>query len=244
MPVHDWKLVPAGIFHDFHHEWLSAIKKALNAVLPADYYALAEQSTTGSGRFGPDVLALSSVGRNGREGGIATAPRTKPKTTIVMKSDEEYYRRKKKNITIRHVSGDRVVAVIEVISPGNKTSPSNLESFVKKVAALLDQDIHLLIVDPFPPTPRDPNGIHAAVWEWLVGDEHKTIPGKPLTAVAYEQAEYLTAYLETFAVGDELPEMPVFLEPDLFVDLSLETTYCEAFAATPKRWRDELVPKK
>src|SRR5690606_1979521 len=41
MPMHDWTRVAAGIYHDFHHEWISAIKQALNAVLPGTYYALA-----------------------------------------------------------------------------------------------------------------------------------------------------------------------------------------------------------
>ena len=40
MPTHDWTGVDAGIFHDFHHEWISTIKRALNrGVLPPGYYA-------------------------------------------------------------------------------------------------------------------------------------------------------------------------------------------------------------
>src|SRR4029078_9777852 len=54
MPIHDWTRVDAGIFHDFHHEWISTIRRALNdGLLPADYSALAEQQAAG---FGPDVL--------------------------------------------------------------------------------------------------------------------------------------------------------------------------------------------
>ena len=54
MPMHDWTRVEAGIYHDFHHEWISEIKRALNrGLLPEDYYALAEQQAAG---FGPDVL--------------------------------------------------------------------------------------------------------------------------------------------------------------------------------------------
>ena len=50
----------------------------------------------------------------------------------------------------------------------------------------------------------------------------------------------MTAYLEPFEVGDVLPDMPVYLEPDDYVELNLEKTYLDTFAATPKRWRDEL----
>ena len=56
MPIHDWTKVEAGIFHDFHHKWISQIKRPLNRVLyGSDYFALAEQITGG---FGPDVLTL------------------------------------------------------------------------------------------------------------------------------------------------------------------------------------------
>jgi hypothetical protein len=44
MPVHDWTRVDAGIFHAFHHDWITEIGGALNGgLLPAGYYALPEQ---------------------------------------------------------------------------------------------------------------------------------------------------------------------------------------------------------
>ena len=55
MPMHDWTRVEAGIYHDFHFEWISRIKAAVNSRLPTDYFALAEQHAAG---FGPDVLTL------------------------------------------------------------------------------------------------------------------------------------------------------------------------------------------
>ncbi len=59
MPIHDWTKVEAGIFHAFHHGWISELSNALNGgLLPPDYYALPEQVAAG---FGPDVLALQDV---------------------------------------------------------------------------------------------------------------------------------------------------------------------------------------
>ena len=29
MPMHDWTLVEAGIYHHFHHEWISEIHRAI-----------------------------------------------------------------------------------------------------------------------------------------------------------------------------------------------------------------------
>jgi hypothetical protein len=63
MPVHDWTRVEAGIFHAFHHDWITFISRALNdGRLPPDYYALPEQI---AGTFGPDVLALQAPPGNG-----------------------------------------------------------------------------------------------------------------------------------------------------------------------------------
>jgi hypothetical protein len=64
MPIHDWTSVGAGIFHDFRHEWISTIKRALNAgVLSSEYYALAEQVTGG---VWLDGLTLESTRREPR----------------------------------------------------------------------------------------------------------------------------------------------------------------------------------
>lgn len=63
MPIHVWTRVEAENFHDFHLEWISRIKEALNGgILPPDYYALAEQQ---AGRVTPDVLTLRGLGGSG-----------------------------------------------------------------------------------------------------------------------------------------------------------------------------------
>jgi len=47
-------MIEAGIFHAFHHDWITDISRALNGgLLPAAYYALPEQI---AGGLGPDVL--------------------------------------------------------------------------------------------------------------------------------------------------------------------------------------------
>jgi hypothetical protein len=57
MPIHDWKRVDAGIFHDFHHSWIAAIKRSLNqGLLSPAFYALAEQIT---GNMILNVLTLA-----------------------------------------------------------------------------------------------------------------------------------------------------------------------------------------
>src|SRR5207302_8401859 len=118
MPIHDWTRVDAGIFHDFHHEWISTIKRSLNAgLLPPDHYALAEQI---AGGLGPDVLTLQGptngapAGSPGGAVALATAP---PHVWHRAKTEIDIYAAKAKAIAIRHPSNHRVVAVVEIVSP-------------------------------------------------------------------------------------------------------------------------------
>lgn len=246
MPVHDWTRVEAGIFHDFHHEWISTIRRALNdGLLPPDYYALAEQQAAG---FGPDVLTLQTATPTGEEppeqadrgtAGLLLAP---PKVRFSSESASEFYRRKKSTIAIRHVSGDRIVAVVEVISPGNKASKSAFRALIEKACELLEHKVHLLLLDLFPPGKRDPNGVHAALWEEINDSSFALPPDKPLTLAAYASGATVKAYVEAVAVGDRLPDMPLYLEPDGYVLVPLEATYEAAWEAVPRRWRAVLEP--
>lgn len=253
MPIHDWTCVGAGIFHHFHHDWISTTSRVLNAgLLPPDHYALSEQV---AGGFGPDVLTLENVrnrpSRGARSsgpprdasfgGGVALAS-VRPKVRFTATAESEIYSRKRSRISIRHTSGDRVVATLEIVSPGNKSSRHALRSFVEKSVELLDAGIHLLIVDLFPPTPRDPQGIHGAVWSEIIDDGFQLPPDQPLTLVAYSAGLVKEAFIEPIAVGDVLPDMPLFLEPDRYVPVPLESSYRAAFDAVPKRWQEELQP--
>ena len=253
MPIHDWTSVGAGIFHDFHHEWISTIKRALNAgVLSSEYYALAEQVTGG---VWPDVLTLESTrGEPSRTprgagspddavsgGGVAMAT-IRPKVRFTATAESAIYARKRNRISIRHISGDRVVAILEIVSPGNKSSRHALRSFVEKSLEMLDAGIHLLIVDLFPPTPRDPQGIHGAVWSEITEDDFQLPRDQPLTLVSYSAGLIKEAFIEPIAVGDVLPDMPLFLEPDRYVLVPLESSYRSAFDAVPHRWQEALQP--
>lgn len=245
MPIHDWTRVDAGIFHAFHHDWITDLSRALNAgVLPQDYYALPEQHAAG---FGPDVLALQGswddengpaapVSSGGNPGLLIAAPELAP----TAETDMEFYRRKQTRIAVRHVSGDRVVAMIELVSPGNKSTAYALRSFVQKAAELLHQGVHLLIVDLLPPGRRDPLGIHAAIWDEVAGQVYTPPAGQPLTLAAYESDLAIRAYVRPVAVGEALPQMPLFLQPNGCVQAPLEATYQTAFAPMPRRWRRVL----
>jgi len=134
------------------------------------------------------------------------------------------------------------VALIEIVSPGNKSARNALRSFVEKAVETLYRGFHLLIVDLFPPTTRDPQGIHGAIWSEFADDSFQLPHDERLTLVAYSAGPRKRAYIEPTGVGRELIDMPLFLEPELYINVPLEATYQAAFRGVPKRWRAVLEP--
>ena len=255
MPIHDWTRVDAGIFHHFHQRWIGDITHILNqGLLPPQYYALAEQQGAG---FEPDVLTLkASVGPqqsddaterpeprgpdDGNEaGGVIVA---EPRVRIRAETDLEFFRRKQNVVAVRHVSGDQLVAIVEIVPKRNKAGRKAFDDFVRKTAEFLEHRVHLLILDLQPPTPRDPQGIHGAIWDAVAGVEYLRPADKLLTLAAYESGAGVRAFIELIAVGDTLIDMPLFLEPGRYVDVPLEQTYQTAFDDVPRRWRTVLEP--
>lgn len=242
MPVHDWTKVTAGTFHDFHQAWIIALRNALNdGVLPEGYYAMAEQV---AGRPHPDVLALeefkppdmwpgSEVGGTDLAVALATQP---PKVRYTLEAEATLYAAKADRVTIYHTSGDRVVAFVEIVSPGNKRSVVNVHQLVEKLANALEQGRHLLVIDLHPSGKHDPDGLHAAFW----GTTPTVTGGQPLSLAAYRADTSPTAYFEPIAVGDTLPDMPLFLTPDRYVNVPLESTYQTAWRGVPNRWKQVL----
>src|SRR5437763_1489327 len=124
MPIHDWTRVGAGIFHDFHHTWIAQLTRALNTgLLPGEYYSLVEQITCGCGAH---ALAFQTPVESDREAkaeggaGVAVAA-SPPKVQFHMRAEVDQYAAKAKAVVIRHASDHRVVAMIEIVSPGNKS---------------------------------------------------------------------------------------------------------------------------
>jgi hypothetical protein len=241
MPIHDWGRVDAGLFHDFHQTWSIEIKSALNAgLLPKGYYALVEQRVGGPE---PDVIAVETGGRGKTERGGTTALADPPRTRMVKKIDADLaaYARKANRITVRHHLG-RVVAVIEIVSPGNKSSRSAVRDFVQKAVEFLSAGVHLLVADLFPPTPRDPQGLFKAIADEFVDEPFELSADQPLTFAGFEAGSSLTAYIETAALGEPLPAMPLFIARGLHVLVPLEKTYGATWEATPEPIRQLLTP--
>jgi hypothetical protein len=237
MPMHDWTRVPAGLFHHFHQDWSIEIARTLNrGLLPRGLSALVEQ------RAGPresDVLAIErphppSPSDPDNQGGVVTVER--PVTRIIRRCTKEIYAVRANRIVVRHHLG-RIVSVIEIVSPGNKDSRAALRDFVDKTIDFLRAGIHVLIIDLFPPTPRDPFGIHKVIWDEIEEEDFVFPEGKDRILASYETGAEHAAYIEPVGVGDKLPNMPLFLMSGMHLKVPLELTYQATWEASPEEMR-------
>ncbi len=238
MPIHDWTRLEAGDFHDFHQGWVVHLTNALNGgLLPTAYMAMTEPV---AGRPIPDVVDLPAREPKGRSCGIpiAEAP---PTARVIARFERAAYARRADRVVIRHGRG-KVVAIIEIVSPGNKASRHAIRSFVERAADILSQGVNLLIVDLFPPTPRDPHGIHKAIWDELDDEPFEMPAGKPLIVASYIGGDIPTAYVESVGIGDPLPPMPIFLSDTRYIPAPLEPTYVEAWRVFPAMLKELIDP--
>lgn len=241
MPVHDWTCVDAGVFRDFHNVWIAFLRNALNSgVLPKGYYAMSEQH---GGKYLADVLTLhqpppTEAAARETLGGVAVAdapPAVRHRlalspTTLALR----------KTLTIRHVTDDRIVALLEIISPANKDRKKSVEQILNKMEDALAHGIHLVIVDMIPAGRHDPHGIPGALLERL-GETAKRPPAnEPLSLASFDATIPIVAYWEHIAFGRKLPDMPLFLNADFYIKTPLEATYMGAWQGTPERFREVL----
>jgi hypothetical protein len=213
MPIHDWTRVPSGLFHDFHQSWSIRIKDALNAgILPKGLSALVEQ------RAGPKEPE-------------------RPTAKIMYRTTKEIYAGRANRIVIKHHLG-RTVAVIEILSPGNKDSRAAVRDFVDKTIDFLRAGVHVLLADLFPPTARDPLGMHKLIWDEISEEPFAFPSGKDRILASYETGAEKAAYVEPLAVGDTMPDMPLFVAEGMHIKVPLEPTYETAWAACPEALRE------
>ena len=221
---------------------------ALNGgVLPSNLSALVEQR---AGVKEPDVLAIEDYGTlDDREtslleenvGRVATLEA--PAARIVQRSTNQIYADRANRIVIRHHLG-RIVAVIEIVSPGNKDKRTAVRKFVEKTVEFIEAGVHVLVVDLFPPTVRDPKGLHKLIWDEIEEQPFELPQGLDRLLMSYQAGRENVAYIEPLAIGDTMPDMPLFLTPELHVKIPLETTYEATWNALPQQLQTAVTTGK
>ena len=221
-PGMDPYLEDPAIWPDFHAEFISCLRKALGDALPGNYDACINERVTliealdEPGRsIVPDVAIVRQGAGRQVTGHAATASLLEP-VTLPLVFPEEH---RELFIEIRSAADRTLVAVLELLSPTNK-SGSGRDSYLLKRNAVLYQDVHLVELD------------------LLIGGRRLPL-AKPLPAGDYyalvahgERRPNCDVYAWT--VRRPLPKLPVPLrspDADLLIDLG------EVFLQTYERGR-------
>jgi hypothetical protein len=235
MPVIDHfapKIRAISHFHSFHNAWATHIAVDLNASLPANF--IAEPNVQISSRIEIDVQADELLAAD--EGYsraqyevppvIASVPVSFPDETEILIIDLGNAR--------------RTVGVIEIVSPANKDRPQHRDAFIAKCLSLISQGVSLAIVDII--TVRLFN-FHNELMRRLesrAGQIPET-EETPLYCSAYRynyalQEPRVDCWAYSLAAGQCLPDLPLFIRPEVAVPVRLEQTYME----TRKKFRVDV----
>jgi Protein of unknown function (DUF4058) len=223
-------------WESFHGGWPMEIIRRLNTRLPTRYHAelqvhLGTVLEVDVATFEEESLSEnggSFEGSNGANGGVATAvwapPRPAQTIAVDLPAQDVF------EVEVYDDRRGRLVAAVELVSPGNKDRPENRRAFAIKCAAYLQQRVSVVVVDIV--TERHAN-LHVELMDLLERTEAAPWPeGQDIYAVAYRttkenNAWRLDLWPEPLALGQPLPTLPLWLASNLAVSLELEATYEE-----------------
>jgi hypothetical protein len=226
MPIHDWTRVSAALFQSFRSAWVVAIDRALNGgALPPGYYAL----------LAPAAVSAAEVVAD-----PGTVPFREPWRETPAADDMEFYRLKKSHIVVRRSSDHTAVAVVDVVSAGDRATAASVRAITDRLTGVLRHGVNVLLCDVLPPGPHDPHGLHSSIWAEVTDSDFALVADKPLAVMAYAAAPAVTAGVETLAVGDVLPDMPLALTPREHAFVALEAAYQAAWGGEPAFVRELL----
>jgi hypothetical protein len=222
-------LAPARSGESFLCRWANAIADSLDRTLPRRYFA--EVQTHLGTRVEADMVEFEGVDSPEEEqsaNGVAVPTYTPPAAKMIMPAlfPDDF------EVHVRDARGDaRLVAVVELVSPGNKDRPEARRAFAAKCAAYLQRGIGLIVADTV--TTRQANMHNELVQLLGVGDHFEMPAEASLAAVAYRparrgDANQLDVWAVALTLGGALPVLPLALLRHRAIPLDLDATYSDA----------------
>jgi hypothetical protein len=219
-------------WESFHSSWATKLADALTERwLPPNYIA-EEQAHLGAA-VEIDVAAFEQEPSQvrGDSGAVATLA---PPAWTPPAADSVFSSVIPDTFEVRVLStdtGPKLVAAIELISPGNKDRPAQRRAFAVKCASYLYQGISVIIVDIV--TNRRAN-LHNDILRVMEAGDSPQLPAElSLYAAAYQPLrrntdDEIKVWRVPLTLGQPLPTLPLGLAADLAVPVDFEATYTEA----------------
>jgi hypothetical protein len=219
-------------WESFHAAWATEIMAWLNKRLPRRYIAtvythLGPEIAADVAEFERDPSPDDGPPNGAANGGVAVETWAPPTTALVMPAVFP------DDLEVRVHDRERdfkVVAVVELVSPGNKDRPETRRAFAAKCAAYLQRGIGVVTVDIV--TSR-----HFNLHNDLVGLLGLAAPflmneGATIYTVAYRparrgDANQIDLWLHPLTLGGALPKVALALRGTKAVPLDLDATYTE-----------------
>jgi hypothetical protein len=235
MPLRDHfqpPLFPRRAWESFHSQWANSIAAQLNERLARRFFA--EVQVHLGSQVEADVAEFEQLNGdeedagNGGAGGVAVEVWAPPVATLTLPAvfPDDF------EIHVRNARDDaRLVAVIELVSPGNKDRPETRLAFAAKCAAYLQRGVGVIILDIV--TSRHFN-LHNELLPLLGLDSTYAMSDEAiLNAVAYRpirriERNQIDAWPVVLSIGATLPTLPLALKRFQPVPLHLEAAYEEA----------------
>ena len=199
---------PSG-WQEFHHLFVAGIQEALVPKVRPRYavhierYVYVVDVMGEESRLRPDV----TVAETGREGIIAE-PQTAATATAVLVPLPELEEVRHYFLEIRELETQKVVTVIEMLSPFNKRTGKGRDEYLARRAEILLSDVHLVELDLLREGERLPMG--------------KPLPPGQYYAIVSRSYKRPIAEVYAWTIRQPLPTIPIPLkrgEPDVMLDL-------------------------
>jgi hypothetical protein len=225
-------LAPARSWESFHSRWANSIGDLLHRILPPRY--IAEVQIHLGTAVEADVAEFEGEEgteeelSDGQGGGVAVQPYAPPAATMTLPA---HFPDVFEVQVIDRREGARLVAVVELVSPGNKDRPEARRAFAAKCGAYLQRGIGLVVADIV--TSRQAN-LHDEMATMMgLGPEYAMGVGTYLYATAYRPVrrkgqDLIDVWAVSLTVGSALPTLPLALLGAGPVPLDLEASYADA----------------
>lgn len=221
MPLHDW--TDRRGWGGLHTYWMTEIGRDLKAKLPPGYRAVIGPSpfvAIDLAQVEPDVAVTQAATRPPP---VSDGEAGEPEVEVAVATLEE-------DMTVQVVQEERLVAVVELVSPRNKDRPASRAHYASRYLNYLRGGVHLLLVDVH----RRPIGfgfpamIAAALGEPLPAPPAPSVVSYRMGAAAARGGRMVGLWQRPLVVGDPLPTMRLALTPDEAVAVDLDGTYIRA----------------
>jgi hypothetical protein len=212
----------------FHAAWAGSLADDLNRRLPEGYFA--EEQTHAGAVVEVDVPTWQQAGV-ANQGGTAVATQTQtwappaPARTIPAAFSDDVEIK-----VISTVSGPRLVAAIELVSPRNKDRTDARRTFAVKCVSYLNQGVSLIVIDVV--TGRRAN-LHHEIMALMPSAGAPLVPEGSLYAIAHRPyrrngEELIDLWPARLAVGEPLPTLPLAISAEVVLPIDFEAAYSDA----------------